>query len=62
MYNEKMIEQGRGRGVLGGTVCVCLCVCVCVCVCAARVCRDFEYNFYLGKNSSAAERKCEYHR
>ena len=29
MYNEKMIEQGRDRGVY-----LCVCVCVCVCVCA----------------------------
>ena len=54
MYNEKMIEQGRGRGVL--------CVCVCVFVCVQHVCVGILSIIFTWEKNSAAAEKCEYHR
>ena len=55
MYNEKMIEQGRDRGVY---LCVCVCVCVCVCARARSTCVEglwVRFLFGKKKNSSATE-------
>ena len=49
MYNEKMIEQGRDRGVY---LCVCVCVCVCVCARPQHMCRGTLSKIFIWKKKT----------